>query len=83
MNGEIILLIVSAVISFALAFIVISKKCSQAVAFFLWLIQLITVVCINMFMLNLGVIDTFTSAYGLITILMLILVLANQKLKKT
>lgn len=81
MNAEIMMLVVTLVIGFSLFFMLIAKKGSPRKAFYLWLIQLIVVLSISTFMLNLGVIDTFTSVFGLITILMLILVLSNKKSK--
>lgn len=81
MNAEIIMLGVTLVIGFSLFFMVVSKKGSPTKAYFLWLIQLIVVLSTSIFKLNLGLIDTFTSTYGLITILMLILVFTIKKVR--
>jgi len=79
MNPETIMLVVTLIIGFALFFMVITRKGTFIKALCLWLIQLIVILSINIFSLNLGVIDTFTSTFGLITMLMLILVLTNKK----
>lgn len=79
MNAEIMMLIVTLVIGFSLIFMQFTKKGSPSKALFLWFIQLIVVFYISIFMLNLGLIDTFVSTFGLITILMLILVLTIKK----
>lgn len=78
MDAEIVMLAVTLVIGLSLFFMVVTKKGSTKKAFFLWFIQLIVVLSISLFILNLGVIDIFTSTYGLITFLMLILVLMNR-----
>ena len=79
MNAEIMMLVVTLVIGFSLFFMVVAKKGSPRKAFYLWLIQLIVLLSISTFILNVGLIDIFTSTFGLITMLMLILVLPNKK----
>ncbi|WP_449537751.1 hypothetical protein [Ferdinandcohnia sp. Marseille-Q9671] len=82
MSAGLWMLLVTVLIGFSLVFMVITKKGSLTQAFSLWLIQLIAVLSISMFHLKLSLIDTFTSTFGLLTLLMLILVLSNKKKKK-
>lgn len=82
MNAELWMLLVTVLIGFSLVFMVITKKGSLPQAFSLWFIQLIAVLSISMLPLQLSLLDTFTSTFGLLTILMLILVLSNKKKKK-
>jgi hypothetical protein len=82
MNGEMIMLVVTVVVGLSLFFMVVSKKGKPITAIYLWFVQLLVVLGINIFMLNHGFIDTFTSTFGLLTILMLVLVLAIKRTKQ-
>ncbi|SES10069.1 hypothetical protein SAMN04487944_11826 [Gracilibacillus ureilyticus] len=82
MNAEILMLVVTLIIGYSLCIMVFTKRGSVIMAFYLWFIQLVVVLVISIFMLNLGVIDIFTSTFGLITILMLILVLTYKKIER-
>lgn len=79
MSAQLMMLIVTVVIGFLLIFMVGTKKGSAANAFYLWIIQFVVIYGISLFRLNISLIDTFTSTFGLITLLMLILVLMNRK----
>ena len=83
MNPDLIMLIVSLVVAFSLFFMIITKKgTSSKVYYSLLAFQFLVIFSISKFMLNLGLIDTFTSTFGLITLLMLILVLTITSTKK-
>ena len=83
MNPDLIMLIVSLVVGFSLFFMIISKKVTSSKAYYsLLAFQFLVILSVSMFMLNLGLIDTFTSTFGLITLLMLILVLTISSTKK-
>jgi len=83
MNPDLIMLMVSLVVGFSLFFMVITKKGTSANFYYsLLAFQFLVILGVSKFMLNLGLIDTFTSTFGLIALLMLILVLTITRTKK-
>jgi len=82
-NPDLIMLIVTLVVGFSLFFMIVIGKVSSAKTYYsLLVLQFLVIVSVSMFILNLGLIDTFTSTFGLITLLMLILVLIITRTKK-
>ena len=83
MNPDLIMLVVSLVVGFSLFFMIITKKATSTKAYYTLLaLQFLVILSVSKFMLNLGLIDTFTSSFGLITLLMLVLVLTVTSTKK-
>lgn len=79
MTAQLMMLLTTVIIGLSLFFMVVVKKGSASSALYLWIIQLVVVFGISLFVLNLGLIETVTSAFGLITLLMLIVVLTYKK----
>lgn len=79
MTAQLMMLLTTVIIGLSLFFMVVVKKGSASSALYLWIIQLVVVFGISLLVLNLGLIETVTSAFGLITLLMLIMVLTYKK----
>ncbi len=79
MTAQLMMLLTTVIIGLSLFFMVVVKKGSASSALYLWIIQLVVVFGISLLVLNLGLIETVTSAFGLITLLMLIVVLTYKK----
>lgn len=79
MTAQLMMLLTTVIIGLSLFFMVVVKKGSASSALYLWIIQLVVIFGISLFVLNLGLIETVTSAFGLITLLMLIVVLTYKK----
>lgn len=79
MTAQLMMLLTTVIIGLSLFFMVVVKKGSASSALYLWIIQLVVIFGISLFVLNLGLIETVTSAFGLITPLMLIVVLTYKK----
>lgn len=79
MTAQLMMLLTTVIIGLSLFFMVVAKKGSASSALYLWIIQLVVVFGISLLVLNLGLIETVTSAFGLITLLMLIVVLTYKK----
>ena len=83
MIPDLIMLVVSLVVGFSLFFMIITKKVTSTKSYYTLLaLQFLVILSVSKFMLNLGLIDTFTSSFGLITLLMLVLVLTVTSTKK-
>ena len=70
MTAQLMMLLTTVIIGLSLFFMVVAKKGSASSALYLWIIQLVVIFGISLFVLNLGLIETVTSAFGLITLLM-------------
>lgn len=79
MSAQLMMLVVTVVIGFLLIFMIGTKRGSTSNAFYLWIIQFVVIFGISLFRLNISLIETFTSTFGLITMLMLLLVLMNRR----